>query len=95
MRRRDLLALLGGAAAVLPLAAEAQQAGKVARIGYLAANLAASPHLREAFLHGLRDLGYVEGRNVVIDLPPVWWTPMLGFRARRTGLKRLIEPPSR
>ena len=67
MRRRDLLALLGGAAAVLPLAAEAQQAAKVVRIGYLAANLAASPHLREAFLQGLRDLGYVEGRNVAIE----------------------------
>ena len=50
-----------------PLAAEAQQAAKVARIGYLSPNLAASPHLREAFRQGLRDLGYVEGRNVVIE----------------------------
>ena len=66
MRRRRILAgLLLSLAA--PLAAEAQQAAKVARIGYLAANLAASPHLREAFLQGLRDLGYVEGRNVVIE----------------------------
>ena len=43
MKRRDLLALVGGAAAVLSLAAEAQQAAKVVRIGYLAANLGASP----------------------------------------------------
>jgi ABC-type uncharacterized transport system substrate-binding protein len=50
-----------------PLAAEAQQAAKVPRIGYLAGNLAPSPHLTEAFLQGLRDLGYVEGRNVVIE----------------------------
>jgi putative ABC transport system substrate-binding protein len=50
-----------------PLAAEAQQVGKVARIGYLTLNRAASPHLREAFIQGLRDLGYVEGRNVVIE----------------------------
>ena len=50
-----------------PLAAEAQQAAKVARIGYLAGNLAAGPHLQEAFRRGLRDLGYVEGRNVVIE----------------------------
>ncbi len=51
-----------------PLAAEAQQAAKIARIGYLsAASLAASPHLHEAFRQGLRDLGYVEGRNVVIE----------------------------
>ena len=49
------------------VAVEAQQAAKVARIGYLAANLAASPHLTEAFHQGLRDLGYVEGRNVVIE----------------------------
>ena len=50
-----------------PLAAEAQQAAKIARIGYLSLNRGAAPHLREAFLHGLRDLGYVEGRNVVIE----------------------------
>jgi putative ABC transport system substrate-binding protein len=50
-----------------PVAAEAQQAAKIARIGLLAANLAANPHLTEAFLQGLRDLGYVEGRNLVIE----------------------------
>src|SRR5213595_2221995 len=66
MDRRDtVLALLALGAA--PLAAEAQQAAKVARIGYLSPNLAASPHPREAFLQGLRDLGYVEGRNLVIE----------------------------
>jgi putative ABC transport system substrate-binding protein len=58
--------LLGGLFS--PSAAEAQQAAKVARIGYLVPNPAAdNPHLREAFLQGLRDLGYVEGRNLVID----------------------------
>jgi len=50
-----------------PLAGEGQQAAKVPRIGYLALNPGTSPHLREAFLQGLRDLGYVEGRNVVIE----------------------------
>src|SRR5437867_4576770 len=57
--------LLGGLFS--PLVAEAQQAAKVPRIGYLNANLAASPHLTEAFRQGLRDLGYVEGRNAVIE----------------------------
>ena len=65
----DRRAFLAGAVALLaaPLAAEAQQAAKIARIGYLSPNLATSPHLREAFRQGLRDLGYVEGRNVVIE----------------------------
>jgi len=66
VERRQFLIAAGGLLAA-PLGAEAQQAAKVARIGYLSPNLAASPHLREAFLHGLRDLGYVEGRNVVIE----------------------------
>src|SRR5712692_8392083 len=57
-----LLALLAA-----PFAADAQQAAKVARIGLLALNLAANPHLGEAFRQGLRDLGYVEGRNLVIE----------------------------
>jgi putative ABC transport system substrate-binding protein len=52
----------------LPLAAEAQQAAKIARIGFLAQNVGAGPaHLPGAFFQGLRDLGYVEGRNVVIE----------------------------
>ena len=47
---------------------EAQQAAKVARIGYLSVDLAAAPtHQHEAFRQGLRDLGYVEGRDVVIE----------------------------
>ena len=58
--------LLGGL--VGPSAAGAQPAAKVARIGYLSVNLAAAPpHMLEAFRQGLRDLGYVEGRNVVIE----------------------------
>jgi putative tryptophan/tyrosine transport system substrate-binding protein len=65
MERR---AFVAGAVSVLaaPLAARAQQAAKVPRIGYLHPNLVASPHLTEAFRQGLRDLGYVEGGNVVI-----------------------------
>ena len=50
-----------------PLAGDAQQAAKVPRIGVLALNLAPNPHVWEAFRQGLRDLGYVEGRNVVIE----------------------------
>jgi putative ABC transport system substrate-binding protein len=63
----SITVLLGGL--FNPVAAEAQQAAKIARIGYLGPNPAASaaPHLPEAFLQGLRDLGYVEGRNVVIE----------------------------
>jgi putative tryptophan/tyrosine transport system substrate-binding protein len=45
----------------------AQQVAKVTRIGYLAGYLAGSPHLAEAFRQGLRDLGYVEGSNLVIE----------------------------
>ncbi|HLF48065.1 MAG TPA: ABC transporter substrate binding protein, partial [Methylomirabilota bacterium] len=67
MERRTFMAMLTGGLLASPLAAEAQQAAKVARIGYLSPNLAASPHLREAFIQGLRDLAYVEGRNLVIE----------------------------
>ncbi len=66
MNRRDTLRVLL-ALGVAPLAVEAQQAAKVARIGWLAGSLAAGPHLIEAFRQGLRDLGYVEGRNLVIE----------------------------
>jgi putative ABC transport system substrate-binding protein len=65
MDRRTFLAGTGAVLLAAPLAAEAQQAAKVARIGYLATN--PTPHLQEAFRQGLRDLGYVEGRNLVIE----------------------------
>ncbi len=50
-----------------PVAAEAQQTAKVPRIGYVGTDLAASPQLVEAFRQGLRDLGYVEGKTIVIE----------------------------
>jgi putative tryptophan/tyrosine transport system substrate-binding protein len=67
MRRRSFLSLLGGAAAVWPAAARAQQRRIPARIGYLSPNLAPSPNQLEAFRRGMNDLGWVEGRTFVID----------------------------
>jgi putative tryptophan/tyrosine transport system substrate-binding protein len=67
MDRRTFMVMSGVAILITPLAIEAQQVAKVPRIGFLQLNPAANPHLREAFLQGLRDLGYVEGRNVVIE----------------------------
>ena len=66
-RRRFMAALAGGFSAT-PLAAKAQQAGKVYRIGYLSSG-GSSPaaSLLTAFRQGLRELGWVEGQNIVID----------------------------
>ena len=58
--------LLAAAALLSTVAAEAQP--KIPRIGYLAADLAANPHFPEAFRLGLRDLGYVEGQNILIEV---------------------------
>jgi putative tryptophan/tyrosine transport system substrate-binding protein len=67
MRRREFITLLGGAAA-WPLAARGQQANRVFRIGYVGLLTADSlPKRLEAFRAGLRDLGYEEGRNIVIE----------------------------
>ncbi len=69
MDRRAFIGSLAGGLLAVPLAARAQPAAKVPRIGYLSANsmVASPPNLHEAFRQGLRDLGYVEGRNVVIE----------------------------
>jgi putative tryptophan/tyrosine transport system substrate-binding protein len=63
-RRRFLVTSLAGALAA-PLAAEAQQARKIPRIGYLA--VAPNPPLEDAFRRGLRDWGYVEGQNLLTE----------------------------
>jgi putative tryptophan/tyrosine transport system substrate-binding protein len=66
MNKREFITLLGGAAAGWPLAARAQQTGKVARIGFLRY---ASPHQKHfnGFREGLRANGYIEGQNIVIE----------------------------
>jgi putative ABC transport system substrate-binding protein len=67
-RRRFLLTSLASALAV-PVAAGAQQAGKVYRVGYLFESQPPDPTpgpLR-AFENALRDMGYVEGRNLVVE----------------------------
>jgi putative ABC transport system substrate-binding protein len=64
-RRRFLVTSLAGALGA-PLGAEAQQAGRVWRIGFLQWGVAGGGEF-DAFRQGLRDLGYVEGKNVVIE----------------------------
>src|SRR5215472_9152269 len=68
-RRRAFITLLGGAAA-MPLAARAQQGGKLWRIGYLS-GIARPPSLQASYfggsLEGIRELGYIEGRDYLVE----------------------------
>jgi putative tryptophan/tyrosine transport system substrate-binding protein len=63
--RRKFLATLGGATVAWPLAARAQQTLKAARIGYLAFRSPMSAD--DAFFQRLRNLGWTEGQNVVVE----------------------------
>jgi len=74
MRRRDFIALFGGATVALSLASRAQETGKISRIGYLSprAKLSLRDH---NFLQALHRLGYVDGKNILIE-----------FRLRRASL---------
>jgi putative ABC transport system substrate-binding protein len=71
MRRRDFIALLCGAAAastLRPLAADAQQTVRVPRVGFMGNSTAAlEANLVGPFREGLRELGYEQGRNIVIE----------------------------
>src|ERR1700738_2023890 len=68
MRRREFISLLGGAAAVWPLAARAQQPKKVPRLCFLTFDPGTLQSNRfEAFFQGLHDLGYANGQNIAID----------------------------
>ena len=71
MRRREFITLLGGAASAWPLAARAQQADRLRRIGLLMASVETDPigqERVEALRRGLREFGWVEGRNLEILL---------------------------
>jgi len=72
VRRREFITLLGGAAAAWPLAASAQQpAERTRRIGMLVSNVESDPAVHgriAAFRQSLEQLGWLEGRNVQIEL---------------------------
>jgi len=81
MRLIRLAVVLAVSLTLAPLAAAGQQAAKVPRIGYLGYSAPAlEGHLVGAFRQGLRDLGYVEGRNIVIE-----------YRSAEGKLERLPE----
>jgi putative tryptophan/tyrosine transport system substrate-binding protein len=68
MQRREFITLLGGAAAVWPMAARAQQPVRNAKIGHIESGTpSSSPSLLAAFVQRLRELGHVEGQNLFIQ----------------------------
>jgi putative ABC transport system substrate-binding protein len=69
MKRRDFIALLSGVATAWPFAARAQQSGKIPKVGYLwHAGSAKEEHpYYEAVIEGFAKLGYVNGRNIVLE----------------------------
>lgn len=79
MQRREFITLLGGMAAAWPLIARAQQF-KMARIGALYIGLADETSFKTALREGLRELGYVEGKNIAFE-----------FRSAEGKLDRLPE----
>src|SRR5262245_25931870 len=69
MGRRDFVALLGGAAAAWPLSARAQQSGKLPTIGFLASGTpATNGQWVAAFAQRMRELGWADGRTVVLEV---------------------------
>jgi len=86
MRRREFITLIGSAAAAWPLAARAQQAGKMPRIGIIDD----SPRWN-AFRHRLRDLGYLEGQNIAFDYAYGDGVPERLAEAARTLVRRPVD----
>jgi putative ABC transport system substrate-binding protein len=91
MKRREFITLLGGAAAAWPLAARAQQTDRMRRIGALMGWAPDDPDGQarvRAFLQGLSELGWTEGRNVLIDYRWAGLDPghMQAFAAELVGL---------
>jgi putative ABC transport system substrate-binding protein len=89
MERRTFLGVVAGGLLAAPLAAEAQQAAKIHRIGFLSPSSSADPSILDAFREGLREVGYVEGQNITIASR--WaegkYDRLPGLAAQLVGLK--------
>ena len=69
MKRRDFIALLGSATAAWPLSAGAQTSPKIPQVGFIGgANPASAEHTFGAFQQRLRELGYVEGQSIALEV---------------------------
>src|SRR6188472_1734507 len=93
MRRREFIALVGGAAAAWPTAAQAQQPGRMRRVGVLL-NTSVDDRERQddvaAFLHALQQLGWTEGRNVSVDIR---WSGGQASEIRRNAYELVALAP--
>jgi ABC-type uncharacterized transport system substrate-binding protein len=93
MKRREFITLIGGAAAAWPLAARAQQAERMRRVGVLMHLAADDPEGQSrvaAFLQGLQEAGWAVGRNVNID---VRWAAGEADRYRRYAMEIVALTP--
>jgi putative ABC transport system substrate-binding protein len=90
MKRRDFISLLGGAALAWPLAARAQPSERVRRVGVLMSFAAGDPEAQlrvAAFEDGLRDLGWIKGRNLRLEYR--WADSADALRTYATELARM------
>jgi putative ABC transport system substrate-binding protein len=91
MRRREFITLIGGAAITWPLAARAQRGECMRRVGVLMDLAESDPEGQAriaAFLQGLEQLGWTDGRNVRIDTR---WTAGDADRTRRQAIESRID----
>jgi putative ABC transport system substrate-binding protein len=88
MKRREFIAALGSAAVAWPHAARAQQARQLSRIGILSSASAVSP-IEAAVLQGLREFGYTEGQNLIVEYKGSGGKPgrLAGLAAELTAAK--------
>jgi putative ABC transport system substrate-binding protein len=92
MRRREFITLVGGVAA-WPLAARAQQAGSTRRVGVLMNGNETAPEFKAyfaAFVQGLRNLGWIDGQNLRLELR---WASGDAERARTAATELLRLSP--
>jgi ABC-type uncharacterized transport system substrate-binding protein len=90
MRRRDIIKVIGSGTVAWPLAARAQQSGRMRRIGVLMAHAESDPEFHAylaAFREGLQKLGWTEGRNVHTEFR---WGALDDAEARQRAAKELI-----